>query len=95
MSAYRPAVATPMSCDPRSPSPWPCLPPSESVWRAAGTIILGAKSGTQTMHALALTALLCEGLLIFRPLGGVKAGFPFYFFILLQYKEKLCINLGT
>ena len=36
------------------------LAPSESVWRAAGTIILGTKSGTQTMHAPAPTAFLGE-----------------------------------
>ena len=40
---------------------------------------MGAKSGTQTMHALALTALLGEVSLILRPHGGVKAGVLYIF----------------
>jgi len=35
-----------------------CDQPSESVWRAAATIISATKSGTQTMHAFTLTVLL-------------------------------------
>ena len=55
------------------------LAPGEGMWCAVGTFISGAKSGTQTMHTLALTALLCEGRLTLRPHGGVKAGAPFIF----------------
>jgi len=41
------------------------------MWRAAGTIISGTNSGTQTFHALALTALLGEEPTGLQPHDGV------------------------
>ncbi|MDD4681414.1 MAG: hypothetical protein PHP79_11165, partial [Clostridia bacterium] len=60
--------------DPQSPSPMRCLPPSESVGRAAGTFMSGTKSWTKTMHAFTLIALFSDVWHTPPADSGVKAG---------------------